>query len=58
MPIKDVQPRELSQVGSGAWDGLPPSNFKIEVLDDNDDVNGGTARNKGPISTDRTSEDH
>ena len=57
MPIKDTQ-GELSQVGRGALDGLPPSGFTIEVVNDSDDPNGGTARNGGKISTDRTSEDH
>lgn len=56
MPVKDTQ-GELSQKGTGAFDGLPPSGFTIEVVDERE-PNGGTARNGGAISTDRTSEDH
>ncbi len=55
---KRVQPPELSQVGKGAWDGLPGGNsFEIEVIKEMES-NGGTARNTGEISIHRTSEDH
>ena len=54
MPIKDTQ-GELSQTGAGAWDGLPPSGFTIETIKEMES-NGGTARNTGEMSTDRTKE--
>jgi hypothetical protein len=58
MPIKDTQ-GDLSAKGTGAFDGLPPSGFTIEVVTDNDDPNGTNARKGGgSISTDRTSENH
>lgn len=54
MPVKDTQ-GALSQTGSGAFDGLPSSGFDVEVVMDTE-PNGGTARNYGKVSTDRTDE--
>lgn len=55
--VNDEQPADLSQVGSGAWKGLPPNEIEVEVVKDMHGENKD-ARNMGEVSLHRTSEDH
>lgn len=56
--VKDEQPPDLSQVGEGAWDGLPANEINVEIIRDSDHATGLSGKSYGEISIHRTSEDH